>query len=439
VTVAALRRILRLIVVLVLWGLITHGTYAGSGDEPHYLAITHSIAFDFDLNLANNYGASEPLIGGGSLAPENHVRTLPGGVVRPVHDIGMPLLFAPVVRVLVPIVTRVSRSVPAGVMERARLTPAVLYRHALSFVMIGLATVLAGLIFDTLCGVGVPPKQAVGITLLLMLSPPLLFYSVLFFTELLSALLCFWVFRRLMWSELQGASQWALSGIATGFLMLLHARNAGLVMALTVLAAGKGWRAGLRAETAAFLAGAAALLLVRTAVNFHFWGSLVTNSHASLGAWTSLGGITRESLVRLAGLILDQEYGLVVYAPIYVLAAVGLAVMTKGERAPAAAILFVTASYLALVICPVTNIQGWTGGWCPAARFLTPIVPLAAVPLSRSLGAVPRVVTIVVLALQIGISAALWQYPKLAWNDGDGRAAFCARTAICDYLPAMGR
>jgi hypothetical protein len=340
--------------------------------------------------------------------------------------------------VLVPLVTWVSRHLPARVMERARLTPAVLYRHALSFVMIGLATVLAGLVFDTLSGVGVPPKQALGITLLVMLSPPLLFYSVLFFTELLSALVCFWVFQRLLWGGRHGASQWALTGSATGFLMLLHARNAGLILALTVIAVIKGWRAGLRAETAAFLAGVAALLLVRTAVNFHFWGSLVTNSHASLGAWTGSGELIRESLVRLGGLILDQEFGLVVYAPIYVLAAAGLVVMMKGEREAASAILFVTASYLALVICPLTNIQGWTGGWCPAARFLTPVVPLAAVPLSRAVRAVPRPVTVAVLVLQIGISAALWQFPKLAWNDGEGRAAFCARTGVvCEYLPAV--
>ena len=59
---------LRTIVALVLLGFITHSTNAGSGDEPHYLAIAHSIAFDGDLDLANNYGANEPLIAGGGLA-----------------------------------------------------------------------------------------------------------------------------------------------------------------------------------------------------------------------------------------------------------------------------------------------------------------------------------------------------------------------------------
>jgi hypothetical protein len=43
-------RILRLAVALVLLGLLTHGTFAGSGDEPHYLAIAHSLAFDRDFD-----------------------------------------------------------------------------------------------------------------------------------------------------------------------------------------------------------------------------------------------------------------------------------------------------------------------------------------------------------------------------------------------------
>src|SRR5687768_14726564 len=97
------RTTLRAIVWLFLLGFITHSTYAGSGDEPHYLAIAHSAAFDFDLDLANNYGANEPLIGGGGLAAEAHARPGRGGVIRPVHDVGMPVLFAPAVRVLRPL------------------------------------------------------------------------------------------------------------------------------------------------------------------------------------------------------------------------------------------------------------------------------------------------------------------------------------------------
>ena len=324
-------------------------------------------------------------------------------------------------------------------MARARLTPTVLYRHGLSFVMIGIATVLAGLMFDALVSAGARPGQAFGVALLVMLSPPLLFYSVLFFTELLSALVCFWVFRRVVWTDVAGCGPWALTGAAAGLLMLIHARNAGLVVALTTLGAAKAWRSGRRSEAAAFVAGVAAFLLVRTAVNHYFWGTLVTNSHASLGAWPGWREGGRESLMRLGGLLVDQEFGLLIYAPVYALAAAGLVIMMRKDRAAALSVLFVGGCYLALVVCPLTNVQGWTGGWCPAGRFLAPLMPLLAVPLWLSLGAAPRLVVVLVLTIQIGINAFLWQMPKLAWNDADGRAAFCALTppAVCAYLPSF--
>ena len=217
--------------------------------------------------------------------------------------------------------------------------------------------------------------------------------------------------------------------------------------------ASSGWllpvRRGPPAAAAAFGAGAGVFLAVRTLVNYSFWGTLVTNSHASLGAWTGWRPLFDEIVTRLAGLLVDQEFGLLIYAPIYALAIVGL--MAMGRNTPSTAadmgapprvdkddvwlmrpdsagpILFVAGCYLALVLCPLTNVQGWTGGWSPPARFLTPIVPLLIVPVFHALKVVPKPVLIALFALQIGIDAVMWQVPKLAWNDGDGRAAFCER------------
>jgi len=43
------------IIFLFVWSLTTHGKYSASGDEPHYLMITQSLAADGDLDVANNY------------------------------------------------------------------------------------------------------------------------------------------------------------------------------------------------------------------------------------------------------------------------------------------------------------------------------------------------------------------------------------------------
>ena len=434
-----MRRALQAIAVLVLWGLITHGTYAGSGDEPHYLSIAHSIAFDGDLDLANNYGANEPLIAGGGSQPEAHVRPGVGGIARPVHDIGMPLVFVPIVRIAVPLTNALTRLVPASAMQRARLTSSLLYRHLISLSMIALTAILAGLIFDTLVAIGGSARAAFGTTALLVLSPPLLIFSVLFFTELLSALLCFVIVSRIRLHPVTGPWRWWGLGCLTGFLFLLHARNVGLVIPLTVLALNRLSGPVRRRESAAFLLGLAALVAIRTGINYRFWGTLIQNPHARLAGWPGWSAGFGEAVTRTAGLLVDQEFGLLTYAPVYLLALWGAVALMRSHRDLARAVFLVVGVYALFVISPVTNAHGWTGGWSPAARFLTPVAPLLGLCVFAGLRAAPRALVVPIVALQIAIDVYVWQRPKTLWNDGDGRAAFCEQLGDrpCAYLPSL--
>ncbi len=433
------RRALQAIVVLVLWGLITHGTHAGTGDEPHYLAIAHSIAFDGDLDLADNYGADEPLVGGGVLQPEAHVQPGVGGTARPVHDIGLPLVFAPFVRVAVPLTNTLTRIIPEAAMRRARLNPPVLYRHLLSLAMIALAAILAGLMFDAFAALGASTRAAFGTAALLMLSPPLLIFSVLFFTELLSALLCFVVFCRISLRDVRGTADWWWLGCVTGFLFLLHARNIGLTIPLAALALHRLRDPSRRHEAVAFASGAAVLVVSRVVVNYVFWGAFVSGPHARFASWPGWANLVGEGTVRLIGLLVDQEFGLLTYAPVYVLALWGAIVLVTMRRDVALSVFLIVGLYVALIICPLTNVHGWTGGWNPAARFLTPITPLLALCVFAGLRAVPRALALAVVTLQIAVSAYAWQHPKILWNDGDGRAAFCEQLGerVCGALPSF--
>ena len=433
------KRILRAAVALTLLGLITHGTYAGSGDEAHYLAIAHSVAFDHDLDLANNYGASEPLIGAGGLAPEYHIHAGANGVMRPVHDVGMPLVFAPVVRIARPAAEFLSTTLPEPFLRRVRVTPSVLYRHILSTVMVIVAVWLAGMLFDAFVLLGSTTRAAAVTTALVMLSPPVLIFSILFFTELPAAALSLFVFRRTSMTPSAGIMPWAVSGAATGFLFLLHARNAGLVGAFLALGLAATWRQRSAPHAVAFLAGASALLAIRTAINHLFWGTWVTTPHAAVGQLRGVIETANIAGTRLAGLLVDQEFGLLIYAPFLVLVPLGLAVMR--HRTIARAIMFACACYLVLVLWPVTNVHGWQGGWNPAGRFMLPLVPLAALALPAAFAAVPRAGLVVLLALQIFLDGYLWQNPKNLWNDGDGVAAICGRSGagICRWLPVIRR
>ena len=430
------RRALAVVVVLVLWGFGTHGTFAGSGDEPHYLAIAHSLAFDGDLDLQNNYGAREPLVAGGTLEPGPHVREV-AGALRPVHDVGLPLIFAPFVRIAAPFTARVAAQAPESLMRAAKLTPATLYRQIVSFASIALAVVLARLMFDALHVLGASSRAAFWTTLLLVASPPLLAYSTLFFTELISALLAFYAFTRLALYPPRSAGAWALIGAATGLLVLVHARNVGLSIGVTLLAAAALRRGGTRRDAGAFAAALAVMAALRTAITYRLWGTWMVTPHATTGVWDGWGEALTVSAMRLVALLVDQEYGLLVYAPIYVLSVAGAVVLARSRPDVVRAVALVAGAYLALVLFPLTNLHGWSGQWCPAGRFLTPIVPLLGLAVCAALRAAPRAAAVLVV-VQVALSAYWWQHPKLLWNDGDGRAAFCATTGerVCAALPA---
>jgi hypothetical protein len=402
-----------LVVVLVVWGLITHGTFAGSGDEPHYLIAAHSIAFDGDLDLANNY-ADATLIGGGSLEPEAHARAGAGGVLRPAHDVGLPLLAAPYVRLAYPLAAFLGRTVPAPLLQRARLDAALIFRHLISLAVAVVTALLAIQLFEILGRVA-PPGAAARWALLVVLSPPLLSHAFLFFTEIPSALLLVWAFRTL--SEPGGrVPRWTAVGGVTGLLLLIHVRNIAVVIGLALWAIGglvrarAGWRAW-----AAWTAGLAVPLVVRTAIVHAFWGGLLTTPLATAGdLGMPPGDAVREAAVRVSGLLLDQEFGLLPYAPLYLLFPAGLLAARRAGMPGTTAAVALASAYLASIVVPYVNVHGWSGGWAPAARMITPVVPLLAlfaVAGARAASGAGRAFVTVIVVLQVAFDAVVWQWP----------------------------
>ena len=83
-TARYVRPLTLLTIVLVSWGLTTHGRYSATGDEPHYLMIAQSLRADGDLDLANNYAQHDGvLFGAAGLEPETHARPGRGGISAP--------------------------------------------------------------------------------------------------------------------------------------------------------------------------------------------------------------------------------------------------------------------------------------------------------------------------------------------------------------------
>lgn len=427
-------------VAVLLAGFTAHGTYAGTGDAPHYLVIAHSIAFDFDLDVSNNYGAAEPLIADGTLVPGPHARAGSDGTLRPIHDIGMPVLFAPYVRVAKPAAALLAGRLGPRGLERWRLTPSVLYRHFISAAMIVVAGALAIVLFEVFVVLGLTRRAAFWTALLVVLSPPFLVFSILFFTELLSALLVLVLFRKIVIEERTGPSWvWGLAGAATGFLVLIHVRNGVLAIVLAALAVWGLRHRETRAQLAAFVLAFAAMAILRTLVTHHLWGTWMTTPHARAGGWTGLGSVLTIAGGRLAGLLIDQEYGLLPYAPLYVLSTLGFVAIARTRPKLGWSVALIAGAYVISVVFPITNVHGWTGGWSPPARFLVPILPLLAIGVAAGVRTTPRLLLVAIVAAQITIDAYVWQHPKVLWNVGTGQAAVCERLgpAICRVLPSF--
>ncbi|MFL5734786.1 MAG: PA14 domain-containing protein [Chloroflexia bacterium] len=296
---------------------------------------------------------------------------------------------------------------------------------------------------------------------------PLMPYSFLIFPELPAALLVIYAFRRI-WLGNNNRLQLLLIALCLAFLPWLHYRFLPLTVALFLYYL---YRAGLlrsayyilrkrrrlegstieggdaRNAQYAILAGSRArglgIILTPLVASglllmgyFYFlygqpWPNLADHAGTS-----DLAGTVRG----VAGSLIDEQWGLFVAAPIYILAIVGVVLMlTRREwRGDLLWIGIVFVPYLGVV----ANYAQWWGEWCPPARYLTSILPLLALPFARSLsnirGVIYKAIFGVLLALSLGVVAGFVYQPKWMYNQPTGEAQLFLQgvPALINALPA---
>ncbi len=234
-------------------------------------------------------------------------------------------------------------------------------------------------------------------------SAPLMCYSILIFTELPTSLLILYAFRRFSvgWG-VNRPWQLALAGISVACIPWLSWRCGIVALALGVYGAVQWWRfhrfsktsVARRAVSAAFLA----VPLLLSALAIGAYGRFLTGNWlpdiryraggetGNLFHWPWNGA--RDLTLTVSGamaLLFDQQWGLLVHAPVYLLVFVGLLAMLRSggnaERRQLAWLAFLSVPYLVMI----SAFKHWGGLWCPPGRYLTPLVPLFALPLARSL------------------------------------------------------
>ena len=126
----------------------------------------------------------------------------------------------------------------------------------------------------------------------------------------------------------------------------------------------------------------------------------------------------------LTGLLLDQQFGLLPNAPIYLMALAGLGALWRRDRRLTAELLAVTVPYLAAVAA----FHMWWGGRSSPSRFLVPVLLPLALPLAawwaHATSRTARAVTLLLLGASLGLAAAfvLVDHGALVYNSRDGHA-----------------
>ncbi|MAG37209.1 MAG: hypothetical protein CL878_13325 [Dehalococcoidia bacterium] len=328
--------------------------YYITGDEPHYLVIATSLQRDGDLDLLNNYRDKHYLpfyphhLGDPRDMHEMHAIYGRGGAVYSKHPIGLPLMLLPLFR----------NGDPFGV-------------NILMMVLTGLLGVQVFLLARDLTGALWPSLAAWAAGLF---AAPLFLYADQIYPEVPGALLLVIAVRAVL-SRQPRWWQALLVGGCVALLPWLHLRygpTAALVAGTWLLAG--GWRRRWQWP----LMGLPAVASLAGLLVFYDWLFGGVPAVGEFGM-VSLGNIA----VGAAGLLLDQQYGLLVYAPVYVLALWGL-VQLGWLRVPHAWVpLLVVGTYYAFL----ASFSYWFGAWSPPARMLVFVAPLLAaliaIPLAR--------------------------------------------------------
>jgi hypothetical protein len=373
-----------------------------SGDEPHYLLMAQSLWREHDLDLRDNHAREDwreytP----GPIVP-HYAAPRADGRPYPAHSPGLPLLLAPLYAL---------GGRPVCVLA---LT---LAAAALSLEMWRSARRLTG------------DEEAALLAWALVLVPPVAFYAFEIYTEVPAALALAVSLRLLLTRPGAGAA--AIAALLAGALPWLHLKMLPAAVALALVAAAR-----LRGRARPVFFAVAVLM----GLGFLAYYRAIFGVASPLAIY---GGMPRDAngspLRAMVGLALDRSFGLLPYAPVFLVAAAGLGRLV---RLRAWESLLVAAA----VVAPVLPWRMWWGGQCPPARFLVPLVPVLAlalaarVALSRS-GLARWRWPLAVLGLATTIGMTIRPGALLLLNRGDRPtrlwAALSGERPIATYLPSL--
>jgi len=362
-----------------------------AGDEPHYLVITQSLLLDHDLKIENNHRRGDyHAYYGGDLRPD-YLKRGTDGEIYSIHAPGLSLAVIPAFALF---------GYPGVIVFLALIS--------------GAATGLAWeAVWKTTGDAGASWFGWATVAL----SAPFFFQAFVAYPDGPGAAIVMVAVATLIAGRAASDRRLFVTGMALAALPWLHTRfslEAGALAAL-ILARSNGDR----------LVRRAAALLTAPIVSAFAWFGFFYAIYGTADPRAPYGGYTQSEIANLVrgvpGLLVDQQFGLVPNAPVYLCAMAGFVAL--GRRTPRLAL------ELVILVVPyalaVAAFYMWWGGFSSPARFLTLIVLPLAIPAGvwfQSAGRAGRILGLGALLLTAAITATIVVVDRgaLLYNSRDG-------------------
>jgi hypothetical protein len=406
--------LLAVFVVVTSWAAIGLGAHASYGarmiaDEPQYVLTAISLAEDLDLEISDELAEGRWRDFHEAELPRQ-TEPRPDGTELSPHDPLLPALLAPAVGLFG----------WAG----ARLTMAVLA-----------GALAAVLVWTAVARLGIPRRTAVLVVGAFALSPPLAAYGSQVYPELVAALAVAGAAAALLGPPSRWRTiGWLLPVIALPWLGVKYAPVAAALAAVglwldTRAANSTKWASesegslvenGRLPSSTRWASGSGAHL-VESAVVLGIAGVAYLSFHRAVyGGWTvyaagdhfvggelTVVGNDPDHLgrsVRVFGLLVDRHFGLVAWAPLYLLAVPAVAALLRRRALLRAPVVLPLAAGWATATWVALTMHGW---WWPGRQTVV-VLPLVVLAVARLVADRPRLDPVVVTAGVVGALGWSW-------------------------------
>ena len=386
-----------------------------SGDEPHYLVIAQSLWRDHDLKIENNHQRGDYREYFTSDLEPHYLTRGRDGEIYSIHPIGISIVLAPIYAL-----AGYKGSVWALILMGA-LAASIAWRWTVRSLN--------------------APGAATFAWAAIAFSAPFMFNTFTIYPEIAAALAVMFALSTTVKTDTErsGVLPWFAIGVAIASLPWLSTKYAPMSAALLLVVffrfqSVSGRASARQSGSFSFLRNAkvwavVAIYALSLAAWFAFFYAIWGNP-LPMAPYGSLVQTTPLNLrFGAPGLLFDQEYGLLAYAPVYVLAATGLYQMWRAGGDLRRQAMEITFIFTALLVT-VGAFGIWWGGSAAPARpiasgLLLLMMPIAVAFRSAPLGSPRRAAQHLLLWIGVGVAVtlAIGQDGLLINNARDGSSA----------------